>query len=350
MKPVRRFHRVLGAVVLALWAVGCGRENPVLPGAGTRPGEPILLAVNGLAETLALVRLDSLAVVPNALLLGDYPNDVVVDPSGRRALVVNSGDNEVTVVGLEDSLRVLSRIDLGSGTNPYAAAWDGEMRAYVSLWLTNEVVRIDVSAGAILSRTEVGPRPQGLLVVGERVVVTLTNYQNAIGFGPGEVAVLDAASGAFLRRLHVGLNPQSAAVAPDGRIHVVCTGNYGLYSPPIDGWIYVLDALADSVIDSVQVGGAPVSVAMSPSGRGYLASESGGLLAYEAASLALVASADAPLIPLDGFSDVVLDAPSSRLFAANFNEDLLFVVDVSADTVLTALPLGDGPVSVALRR
>lgn len=345
----RSVRALLAGLSLAILLASCSEENPAIPSVITPPGEPLLFAVNGLAETLALVRLDSLTVFPNALLLGEAPNVVVPDSEGRRALVVNSLDNDLYVVGLEDSIRVLSRIDLGVGTNPYVAVWDGPDRAYVSLWLRGEVVRVEISSRAIVSRTAVGPGPQDLLIVGDRLLVTLTDYRNEGGFGPGQVAVLEAATGALLHRIPVGMNPQGLAASPDGRIHVVCTGNYGNQSPPVEGWIYLLDAAADSVVDSLRVGGAPVAVSMTPAGKAYVASESGGLLAYDAATLAVIAPVESPLIPLDGFSDVAYDAEGGRLFAANFNEDLLFILDAAADTLLGALPLGDGPVALAIR-
>jgi DNA-binding beta-propeller fold protein YncE len=339
---------LIAAAGLALLLASCEAEGPTIPEVVTPPGAPLLLAVNNLAETLAMVRLDSLTVVQNALLLGDVPNDVAVDPTGRFAIVVDSRDNDLLLVALEDSLRVASRVDFGPGANPWAAAWVGTDQAYVTLWLTDEVVRVDIASRAVVARTDVGPRPQDLLIVGDRLVVTLTNYGNG-GFGAGAVAVLDAATGSLLHSVPVGMNPQSLAVAPDGRVHVVCTGNYGNATPPVEGWIYVLDPLADAVVDSMRVGGAPVAVAMTPAGKAYLASESGGLLAYDAVTLTPLAPFESPLIPLDGFSAVAYDAGRARLFAANFPEDLLFVLDATADTLLTGVPLGDGPVALAVR-
>jgi len=348
----RRLARAV-ALLASLLALRCGSDDatPLVP---IPSAEPVLLAVNSLGETLTLVRLDTNDATPNALSLGDAPNDIAVDPSRALAAVVNSLGNSLWLVDLTDTLRVVGEVDFGTGANPYAVAFDGSGGALVSLHLTGEVARVDVSSRAIVARTAVGRTPEGILVAGARALVMISNYRiengSAVRFGPGAVAVLDAATGALLRTIAVGVNPQAAALAPDGRIHVVCTGNYGSETPAVAGAVYILDAAATATVDSIALGGSPGAIAITPAGKAYVAGDAGGLLAYDALTLEPIAPLGAPLVPLGGFFDLVHDDAARRLYLANFTEDLIFVLDSEADTIVTAYPAGDGPVSIALRR
>lgn len=335
--------------VTALAALsGCG-GGPAGPRAPGVPPVPLVLAVNGLGETLTLVRADSLAVLPGEILLGTVPNDVAVDATGEWAAVVNSVDNDLVILSLADSVSAIGRVDLGVGSNPYAVALDGRGHAFVSLLLTGEVARVDVAARAVTGRFRAGQAPEGVLPLGSLLLVTVTNFRYPEGFGPGEVLLLDPETGEEVRRIRVGTNPQSAALAPDGRIHVVCTGNYGGYEPPVWGAVYVLDAAAEAVVDSLAVGGSPVAVAITDEGKAYLAGYSGGLVLYDAATLERLSPPGASLLAEEGLSDLVWDAARGRVHVASFAEDLLYVLDARADTLVARVPLGDGPVALALR-
>lgn len=351
---MRACRGAAGAVCLAaLLALRCAGDDaaPLVP---LPAAEPLLVAVNGLAETLTLVRVAAGDATVNALPLGDGPNDVAVDASGALAGVVNSLGNSLWLVDLGETLRVAGEVDFGAGAGPYAVAFDGAGGAFVSLHLAGRVAHIDVASRSIIATTEVGRTPEGILLSGAHALVMVANYRvengTTVRFGPGSVAVLDAASGALLRTIGVGLNPQAAALAPDGRVHVVCTGNYGSESPAVAGAIYVIDAAATAVVDSVLLGGSPAAIAITPEGKGYVAGDAGGLLAYDALTLDLLAGLDAPIVPLGGFFDLAHDDTARRLYLANFNEDLIIVLDAAADTIVTAYPAGDGPVAVALRR
>jgi YVTN family beta-propeller protein len=157
--------------------------------------------------------------------------------------------------------------------------------------------------------------------------------------------VIDLSSGDVVRKIPVGLNPQHLALAPDGRVHVVCTGDYAA----TPGRIYVLDKDVESVVDSVLVGGSPLSVAITPSGKGYIGANFDGLLAYDALSLAITAPIGAPVLAEDGIFDVALDPSGSRLVVTDFGADALYFLDTDTDSVTATVTVGDGPLAVAYR-
>lgn len=54
--------------------------------------------------------------------LGTSPEGILMDPSGQRAFVAVTGDDEIAVIDLK-SLNVTTRFSPGKGTGPDGMAW-----------------------------------------------------------------------------------------------------------------------------------------------------------------------------------------------------------------------------------
>ena len=59
---------------------------------------------------------------------------------------------------------------------------------------------------------------------------------------------------------------QALALAQNGEVHVVCTGNY--FSE--FGRVFVIDPVAVAVVDSLDIGGSPGFIAINGAGTAYL--------------------------------------------------------------------------------
>ena len=74
----------------------------------------------------------------------------------------------------------LDCLPLGSNTNPWAIAVDGNAgRAWVTTFLSGEVIEIDLDTFAVTRRVTVGTGLEGIHVDTDDVVVTLTGYAGA---------------------------------------------------------------------------------------------------------------------------------------------------------------------------
>ncbi len=319
---------------------GCGAGDSPLERVELPPLAPVVLVMNGLAETVSLLDLTSETVVNNVMPVGAVPNNLALSADGRTMLVTASGANRLEVVDL-DRFELVRAIDLGPGSNPYATAVAGERTAYVSEWLADRVTRIDWQAGTIVSRIAVGASPQGIAVYQGRVYVACSGYAVDPTFTTrGELAVL--AGDSLLATVTVGRNPQTVLIVED-EIHVICSGRYGLG----EGQVMIIDPSVPALIDSVQIGGGP-AFAVRDDDRVYLAGYYGGLLSYHWPTRQVLRGVANPVLALEGLYGLDLDPDSRRLYVSLFPDDLLLVVE--ADTLAGQWVVGDGPQGVRVRR
>jgi DNA-binding beta-propeller fold protein YncE len=328
----------------ALLAGACSEEGVVEQGIPSK--EAAAFVVNSRGETLSRILLDDGTVVRDALALGSAPNAIALAPGGERGYVASSLSNQIDVVDL-DQLQVEGTIDVGPGSNPYALVLTGDQTAYVSSFLANEVVRLDLAALSVVRRLPVGPGPEGLLRVENDLYVAVTHYNFASGrYDPGEVVVVGLAAerDSVRARLDVGLNPQAMARAPDGKVHVICTGDYGAHK----GWVFVIEPTIPAVVDSIDVGGSPGAILVLEDGRGVAGGYYGGLRIYDLKDRS-VHTARA-LGTEDGLAALAYDPVDDWLYVADFDDSAVHVVDLAADSVVVRYGVGHGPVQLAIRR
>jgi DNA-binding beta-propeller fold protein YncE len=302
-----------------------------------------VFVVNSLGENLSRILLPDGTVAADALILGASPKGIAVGPDGRQAVIVSSLSNRVDVVDL-DALAVLRSIDVGPGSNPYDVAIVGGA-AYISCFLTDEVVHADIASGTIIRRIPVGRAPEGLLYAEDTgdLYVALTGYTPA-GYLPGTVAVIATDSDTVRTRLTVGLNPQSFARAAGGIVHVVCTGNYG----PEAGRLFQIEPTGPAVIDSLEIGGTPVCALAFGDTWGITAGYTGGLKVFDSAHDTAVEMA--ALLGETWFSALAYDEADSVLYVSDFDDSVVHAVDPWADVHLRSFRVGHGPVALAVRR
>jgi hypothetical protein len=331
---------IAGAAVLA--GTGCDDDSPVDP--GTPSSRPAAFVVNSLGETLSRVLLDDRSVNENAVVLGAAPNAIAVSPDGKTGYIVSSGSNRVDIVDL-DTPAATGAIDVGAGTSPFAIALLGAGTAYVSNFNTDEVARLDIAQRAVTKRIPIGRAPEGVLVVSASglagdLYVAVTGYDSLGAYRPGEVVVVAVPADTVKARLHVGLNPQGLALAPNGQVHVVCTGDYGAQT----GRVFVIDPAGPVVVDSLDVGGAPSAIAVLPTNKGVVLGWS------DCRTYGSGTSADlGALGGQSGLTSLAWDETAGVLFVTHFMDSKLLAVDVAADSVLWSVPTGQGPVAVAVR-
>ncbi len=341
--PARRRRKSIPPILILI-AVACSNRE-VLDSDITPSAEPAVFVVNSRGETLSRILLDQGTVVRDAIALGSVPNAIAFAGDGHRGFVACSGSNRIDVIDL-DGLRLLTWIDIGAGSNPYAIAVAGD-QAYVSCFLSDEVVHVNLGTGRVVRRIPLPRSPEGLLLGDESqgtLYVAVTNYAHPTGpFGRGEVAVIDVEADTVRIRLGVGTNPQNLASAPDGTIHVICTGDYG----PREGRVFVIDPEIPAVVDSLDLGGAPGAVAVLADGRGVAAGYYGGLRYYDRRKRSVQPSR---ALSVEGLSDVACDRSTGLIYVTQFSDSAVQVVDPLADSLLATYGVGHGPVALAVRR
>lgn len=304
------------AAGLMLLASGCSLDsNDNSTGPASGPGPYLTVAGD---VTLQLLELDT-DTWREPLGLGNAPNWIV--PDGDRLYVVNSISHTLQRFVSEDGKITTGGdpIELGLDRNlsPYAAALAPDGRLLVTNLLGNSLSVVDLDAGEIVEEWPVGRAPEQVLVRDGYAWVINSNYDfSDFSFHEGSVYRINALTGERLDTLAVGINPQYAAFGESGRLHVVCTGNYG----DVEGEVWVLNPGPLGVSDALAIGSSPGRISVAPDGTAWIAAggwsnagdPQGLILSYDTRSLALNPTLSAGL----GVIDVAVDPVSGRLYAA----------------------------------
>ena len=299
--------------------------------------------VNNLAETLSLIDLESETVENHIVVLGETPNQVVYNDG--YLYVVNSISANVQKID-QQTHQPVADIYLPIGSNPYFIAF-GQDYGYVTGWVSGKVYEIDLSTNQVDRELEIGGYPEGILLAAGLLYVTQTYFNpDDFSYGQGKIAIIDAAAFTLEGRVDVGKNPQWVSRAPDGRLHIVCTGNYF----DVEGSVYIFDPVSEAVVDSILIGGQPANLAISAPGIGYLAAggwiDHGYIYSYDIQSGDILRGPSNPIIAGPGVTWVAVDSPGF-VYSCNFGDDTVSKLSPSGE-MLGSFNVGDGPISIAI--
>ena len=321
----------------------------VITGCSTDPAgpTPVILSeqsvyvINTLGETLSVIDIEENTVDKNVMEIGLWSNQIVIH--GSRAFVVNSGDNEIQIIDLENMENV-KILDTGPGSNPLqiALSVDGK-KAYITCWLANELVIFDTDSGILMKRLPLTTQsPTGVIAGESGLYVSCVDF-NPVDFtyGDGKIYEVDTITNSVIDSLETFPNPQVMAFDSSGGIHVCCTGNYF----DVSGKVVVIDPLNFTYADTVEIGGSPGCIVINSSGIAYLSSFSGGVYCYDVDSGEILRGSENPIDVGTGASGLALD-PDDAVYICVMDEDL--VKKLSNDWEITeTYSVGDGPLSIA---
>jgi DNA-binding beta-propeller fold protein YncE len=304
---------------------------------------PQAFVVNNLAETLSLIDLDNGEVQNHITLLGNTPNQISY--SGGFLYVLNSISGDLQKIDPQTH-SVVSDMLLPVGSNPYNMAFDDHY-AYISCLVSGQVLRIDLDTGQPDSEITIGGYPEGVLSFGNRLYVAQTAFNPSdFSYGQGQIAVIDPGSFTLEREVNVGKDPQSTVVAPNGKLHVVCTGNYA----DIAGAIYIYNPISETIEDSILIGGQPVNGVVTSGGIAFLAAggwvDHGYIYSYNTITGEIIRGPSDPIQAGLGVSALALDS-MGFIYSCDFGNDSVTKLNLSGLTLAT-YNVGDGPQSMVI--
>lgn len=291
--------------------------------------------LNTLGQNLSVINLQNGSVNQDALLLGLFPNEIKI--RGERAYAINSGVNEVQVIRL-NPLATVHHIDVGNGTNPWSIEFVNDSIAVVSLFATDSVAIVNVSSAQVIQKVSVGISPEGLKYDNGKIYVANSGF-NGAGFDPGTVSVIDAATFNVIDTYNVGINPQDLDVDSQGRLVVVCTGDYGA----INGQVDIVDLSTGNVVSTIPFTSWVTSLGINAQDQCYIGTSGSGVMVYNLITQVFERSeAD----PLPGGPGIDFDS-QNNVYITDFVDDSVRVFSTSHQEV-AAYPVGDGPISIAI--
>ena len=333
-----RFVRFLAGVVVG--CVGLGSA-----GAGTP--DRIAYVIGSNDGSLARVDLATGVVDAPVALVGSQPNRIERSADGTWLAIVNSASEDVAFFDVP-SASLNGHVELPAGSNPWTVELT-DTNAFVTGLLSDRVYRVDPFGLALVDEAPTGVAPEGLCVADGKLYVANTGFHfDTFTYDPGTVSVLHLGDLSLAATIPVGLNPQECVRAPDGRVHVICTGDF--FSTA--GRVHVIDPSTDTVTDSLDVAGYPGAAATTLDGTVYLnvttLTFGTEIWSYDASTLTFGFDGGDPLLPSSDFYGNLRTDIAGRVFVPVFGADLLLVETPALPGTPDAHLVNDGPIDLAL--
>jgi hypothetical protein len=331
-----RFHAYPILLTPVLFLLSLSTSPPAL-------ANPEAFVINNLAETLSRIDLVTGAVQNHITVLGDTPNQIAY--SNGFLYILNSTSADLQKVDSQSYLSIFD-MPLTIGSNPFDVALDSSY-AYVSCLVTGELDKIDLSSGQLHGNIPIGGCPEGVLIYGNKLYVAQTGFNPSnYSYGQGRMAIINLSSFNLEHEVNVGKNPQSIFLAPDGKLHIVCTGNYS----DISGSIYIYNPVSEAVEDSILIGGQPSMGAVSPDGIAFLAAggwvNHGYIYSYNTSTGEIIRGPSNPILSGLGVWTVALDS-LGFVYSCDYNSDTVTKLNSSGQVIAT-YAVGDGPQSIVI--
>jgi YVTN family beta-propeller protein len=173
---------------------------------------------NGADGTVTVFDLRSLKTITTIQTSAKNPDGIVYDPASKRVLTFNGDSNDATVIDAQSN-KVVATIPLGG--RPEFAVADGKGMVYDNIESTGEIVAIDTSKAAIVSRFNLGAcqNPSGISM--DRV------HRRLFTACRGEMGVVDADNGKVLATLPTGAGTDATRFDPNAQLAFASNGRDG---------------------------------------------------------------------------------------------------------------------------
>ena len=306
-----------------------------------------LYVLNGLGLTVSKMNLETNKITHNIASVGDMPNKIYT--KNDKIYIVNSIPPGISIIDAYND--EVSNISLKNGSNPFDMAFAGTNKAYVTNLLHNSISVVNLMEKTILKDIVVGSNPEGILIVDNTAYIA--NTGGYPGYETSSVSIINIETDIVTKTLDVAKNPQSIAAGPDGKIYVLCTGNY------FDeyGKICVIDPFGASdwtaaVVDTVEIGGAPGDIEITNTGIAYMADfgvdPDGYIYAYNIFSKEIIHNSTNPLLVGYGAMNLLWHSYTSELWINNFKNDAVQLLNPQTGAVISTYNFGDGALDMAV--
>ncbi len=246
-----------------------------------------IFVINSSSQTLSKINTETSQVNNTFALLGLAPN--LMEIQDHFGYVVNSGANNVQKIDLLTG-QTIATIFVAASSNPYDIAIKDNF-AYVTGLFTNKLYKVSLTTNQVVAEVLVGIGPEGMCIAGNTLYVANTgNYPN---YSPSTVSVIDLNTFAVAASIPVEMNAQFLAVA-DGKIHVVCTGNWS----SVHGNICIIDPITNTVERTLPIGGNLGNIWIGANHKAYIAEAMNtGVYVYETRTFEMLNTSSNPFTP-----------------------------------------------------
>jgi YVTN family beta-propeller protein len=265
-------------------------------------------------------------------------NDITVGPDGARLYTYTDSGGTAALQVLDAETRQITATIPLNGPPGYRLrlAPDGNT-AYLpvgsGLYVIDTVAESATLVPLAVAAVDVALSPDG----------KWAHLPSALTLQTGQVTVMDTETNTVATTISVPFPPHFSdsfavlALSPDGRF---------LYLPErSSGSIVVIDTSTNAVIGTITDDLRPQDITVSPDGQfAYVSHSQGTISVVDLSAQSVEAEITLPQAP----ARLALAADGSRLYAVNPSACSVTVVDTASRSVLTAIPVNEGPTAIAL--
>lgn len=279
-----------------------------------------------------------------AIPVGGRPFRIAITPDGSTIVVLNRGDATLTTIDAATQTIVGSPIPVRPDPAGLAIHPNG-VKAYVTSFGSKFVCVVDLGLRKVIKEIAMADRPYAIAIVpnGTKAYVSIPPM---VALSVIDLAT-DTVSGAPIPAVQA---MESLLVSPDGsRLYVPAADG-----PGADGRVVVLDTTADRFIDlAYKVGKYPAALAITPDGsRLYVAN------AFDDTVSAIEVTANPVLttipivttIPVGKRPSAVTVVPNgASVYVANGDSNNVSIIDVATNRVTgSSIAVGTSPTAIAV--
>ncbi len=333
-----------GCLILSSCEESATNPNPV-----PRANEILFVAnLNENVGSLSQMTIGQGQINIDVIQLGLFPSDII--QFEENLYVINEGSAEMNVLGVNDNneVEVIENINLDwlESPRPRFADVTETGKFFISDYTNRLVTVLDINSGIIQAFLPVGQSPLDVEVVGDKVYVCNSGLTQDDAFLPGTITVISSVTNSVEKTIEVKTNPRYMAIDLAGRLHVVCTGNYG----NIEGEIVVVNTAVDTVEQYIPIGGQPGDIAMTSDGIAYV---TGGGWANEPGKLFRYNSATGEI--LNGTGNPIEVGPGASRIAINYDDEVFVACETServdkviVDERVDSIQIGNSPRAIVI--
>ena len=258
---------------------------------------------------------------------GTDPRGIAVSPDGEFLYTINSVDSSVSIIEVSTGNTTI----VPTGTSPIGIdiTTDGS-KLYVANASDSNITEIDLATNMTsnINTFEPGANDVAVSPDGSRV------YAATVG-----IFVLDTASKTVVGVVDLpGENsPSAVAVSPDGsQVYAV---------KPVDNTLHIIDAQSSQLTGTFTVPNATDLAVLPDGSKLYISGNDGKLTIFDLASN----TASTPItLSGSGDSSVTISPSGLTAYVANFQTNVVSVVDTTTETLTTNVNINLQPTAVAL--
>ncbi len=322
---------IMLAVSVMVLLTGCWLQ-PYQPPQGMESNEAIYV-MNGSAATISIIDIEEDTVYNDVAQTGMYPNQLYLYDG--KLYSVNSGSNSLSIFNISDFTEE-APIALGIGKNPMEMIVVDDDVAYISCYISNQVLKVDLLGKSVIDSMDAGQSATALAESDNKLYVTNAGVNPDYSYTQGTVSVFNLSDGSLEATINVATNPQDVAVDAQGKIHVLCTGNY---------WdefaqVKIIDPVSDTVIDSISLGAgnmAGVLYINQVNNIAYCGSWGTGAVTYSTDTYDIL---EAPFT-VKGANGIAVDI-DANIWISNWGNNTVYKLNNNA-TVIDSFTVGVGP-------